>query len=62
MAFLQAHPKVEKVYYPGLLSEADGVQYEIYKRQCLSPGAMISFDIKEGEAEAFAFLNQKPAG
>ncbi|MBP6396599.1 MAG: cystathionine gamma-synthase family protein [Saprospiraceae bacterium] len=57
-AFLQAHPKVEKVYYPGLLSEKDGAQYEIYKRQCLSPGAMISFDIKGGEAEAFAFLNQ----
>lgn len=57
-AFLNNHPSVAKVYYPGLLSENDGEQYEIYKRQCLSPGAMISFDIKGGEAEAFAFLNQ----
>ena len=57
-AFLQDHPKVERVYYPGLLSEKDGVQYDIYKNQCLSPGAMISFDISGGEAEAFAFLNQ----
>lgn len=57
-AFLNNHPNVAKVYYPGLLSENDGEQYEIYKRQCLSPGAMISFDIKGGEAEAFAFLNQ----
>ncbi len=57
-AFLQDHPKVERVYYPGLLSEKDGAQYDIYKNQCLSPGAMISFDISGGEAEAFAFLNQ----
>ena len=52
------HPKVTKVYYPGLLSENDGKQYEIYKRQCLSPGAMISFDIEGGEKEAFDFLNK----
>ena len=49
------HPKVEKVYYPGLLKE--GSQYEIFKRQCTGPGAMISFDIKGGEKEAFRFLN-----
>lgn len=54
--FLNNHPKVEKVYYPGLLS-ADDEQYEIYKRQCSSPGAMVSFDIKGGEKEAFTFLN-----
>lgn len=57
-AFLNEHPKVTKVYYPGLLSEKDGNQYEIYQRQCLSPGAMISFDINGGEAEAFDFLNK----
>ena len=55
---LNEHPKVTKVYYPGLLSEKDGNQYEIYQRQCLSPGAMISFDINGGEAEAFDFLNK----
>ncbi|HNP98133.1 MAG TPA: cystathionine gamma-synthase family protein, partial [Bacteroidia bacterium] len=55
-AFLDKHPKVEKVYYLGLLKEEDP-QHEIYKRQCLSPGAMVSFDIKGGEAEAFKFLN-----
>lgn len=54
--FLNNHPKVEKVYYPGLLS-ADDEQYEIFKRQCSSPGAMVSFDIKGGEKEAFTFLN-----
>lgn len=54
--FLSKHPKVEKVYYLGLIKENDP-QHEIYKRQCLNPGAMVSFDIKGGEAEAFDFLN-----
>src|SRR5690606_19836125 len=57
-AFLQNHPKVESVYYLGLLDpEKDAEAYDIYTRQYLSPGAMLSFDIKGGEAEAFKFLN-----
>lgn len=55
--FLRDHPNVEKVYYLGHLTEADGKQYEIFKRQCLSGGAMVSFRIRGGEAEAFKFLN-----
>jgi len=54
--FLADHPKIEKVYYLGHLTENDP-QHEIYRRQCLSPGAMISFDIIGGEAKAFRFLN-----
>jgi methionine-gamma-lyase len=54
--FLKEHPKVEKVYYPGHLEPGDP-QYEIYQKQCLGPGAMISFDIKGGEAAAFRFLD-----
>ena len=54
--FLEKHPKVEKVYYLGLLQENDP-QYAIYRRQCLSPGAMISFSIKGSEREAFRFLD-----
>ncbi len=53
---LDQHPKVEKVYYLGLL-EPGTRAYELYEKQYLSPGAMISFDIKGGEAEAFQFLN-----
>ena len=49
-------PQVERVYYLGHLNDGDP-QYAIYKRQCLAPGAMISFDIRGGEAEAFCFLN-----
>ena len=54
--FLQNHSMVEKVHYLGLLEEGTRA-YNIYKRQCSSPGAMVSFDIKGGEKEAFKFLN-----
>ncbi|RUA34253.1 MAG: cystathionine gamma-synthase family protein [Bacteroidetes bacterium] len=55
--FLNTHPKVEKVYYLGNLKPEDGRQYEIFKKQCTSNGAMLAFDIKGGEKEAFKFLN-----
>jgi methionine-gamma-lyase len=32
-------------------------QYAIYKKQCLAPGAMISFEIKGNEAAAFKVLD-----
>ena len=54
--FLADHPKVERVYYLGHLTESSD-QYDLYRRQCLAPGAMISFDIVGGESEAFRFLN-----
>ena len=54
--WLNKHPKVEKVYYLGLLKKGDK-QYAIFKNQCLSPGAMISFDVKGGEKKAFKVLN-----
>jgi methionine-gamma-lyase len=54
--FLAKHPKVEKVYYLGHLKEGTS-QYTIFKKQLSSAGAMLSFDIKGGEAEAFKFLN-----
>ena len=43
--FLQNHPSVEKVYYPGF-SEHQG--YEVHKKQASGSGAMISFVLKEG--------------
>ncbi len=54
--FLAGHYKVAQVYYLGLL-EPGHPQYDIYKRQYSSPGAMLSFEVKGGEAEAFRFLN-----
>lgn len=56
--FLQAHPKVEKVYYLGFIPTAGTERdKEIYAKQYASAGAMIAFDIKGGEAQAFQFLD-----
>lgn len=54
--FLASHPKVERVYYLGHLKEGDP-QYAVYRRQCTAPGAMVSFEVRGGEAEAFRVLN-----
>ena len=54
--YLSTHPKIDKVYYLGLLEE-DAPSYTLYKKQYESPGAMISIDIKGGEKAAFQFLN-----
>ena len=54
--WLQSHPKVQKVHYLGLIAE-NHPSYAVFKRQCSSPGAMVSFDLRGGEAEAFRFLN-----
>ncbi len=54
---LANHPKVARVHYLGLLTPADGEAYDIYQRQCSSPGAMVSFELVGGEPEAFSFLN-----
>jgi len=54
--FLGDHPRVEKLYYLGHLAEKDP-QYQLYRKQCAGPGAMIAFDIVGGEEEAFRFLN-----
>ncbi len=57
-SFLNTHPKIAKVYYLGLIDpESDPDSFDIYTRQYLSPGAMLSFDIKGGESEAFRFMN-----
>jgi methionine-gamma-lyase len=56
-AFLNEHPKVTAVYYPGLLKAGDP-QYDIYKRQCLGPGSLVSFDVKGGEKGAFRALDR----
>lgn len=46
--FLNAHPKVGKVFYPGL---KDHPQYELAKRQMKHFGGMLSFDLKGGSVE-----------
>ena len=57
-AFLNQHPKVERVYYIGNTAQnGSSEEKAIIERQCNSYGAMIAFDIKGGEAEAFQFLD-----
>ncbi|HLZ14351.1 MAG TPA: PLP-dependent aspartate aminotransferase family protein [Candidatus Acidoferrum sp.] len=51
---LDAHPKVRKVYFPGLPTHP---QHEIARKQQRGPGAMLSFDVGSAEA-AKRFLNQ----
>lgn len=47
-AWLQAHPKVERVYYPGLKSHA---QHALaMAQQSGKGGAVLSFDVKAGDA------------
>ncbi len=41
-AFLEEHPKVEKLYYPGSLSHK---QHELAKRQQRGFGGMVAFDV-----------------
>ncbi len=55
-AFLTKHPKIEKVLYVGLLT-SDDPEYAIYQKQHSGPGSLISFYLRGGEAEAFAFLD-----
>jgi methionine-gamma-lyase len=47
---------VKELFYLGNLDN-NSKTYEIYKKQYNSPGAMISFEVKGGEKEAFTFLN-----
>lgn len=56
--FLLNHDKVERIYYLGNIPKEDTRNTAIFERQHSSAGAMLSFDIKGGEKEAFAFLNK----
>ena len=52
--YLEKHPKVEKVMYPGLASHP---QHEIAKVQMSAFGGMLSFCVKGGEVEAKRVIN-----
>ncbi|OGM05092.1 cystathionine gamma-synthase [Candidatus Woesebacteria bacterium GWB1_37_5] len=53
--FLEIHPKVAKIYYPGLPSHP---QHELAKRQMSGFGGIISFEIKGGLKSARSFLTK----
>lgn len=52
--WLEAHPKVERVVYPGLASHP---QHELAKRQADGFGGMITFFLKGGLEESQRFLS-----
>lgn len=52
--FLNKHPKIEKVYYPGLETHPG---HEIAKKQMKDFGAMISFELKGGFEAGKTLLN-----
>ncbi len=51
---LESHPKVEKVWYPGLASHPD---HAIAKRQMKGFGSLISFLVKGGDRETRKFID-----
>jgi len=51
--FLEKHPKVEKVHYPGLPSHP---QHDIAKKQQTGYGGMITFWLKGGISQSRVFL------
>ncbi|MCL2346203.1 MAG: O-succinylhomoserine sulfhydrylase [Desulfobulbus sp.] len=53
-AWLEAHPRVARVFYPGLASHP---QHELACRQQRSGGAIVSFEVKGGRAEAWTVVD-----
>jgi len=52
--FLEAHPKVTRVVYPGLESHP---QYELAKRQMKQGGSVVAFDVAGDKDGCFRFLD-----
>ncbi len=53
--FLDAHPRVERVYYPGLPTHP---QHALAQSQQRGFGAMLSFDLAGGEAAVFRLVER----
>ncbi len=56
-AYLRDHKKIKKVHYLGFLGDKDP-RKAVFDRQCTEPGSTFSFEVKGGEAEAFALLDR----
>ena len=56
VAFLDSHPKIQKVYYPGLASHP---QHDLAKKQMSDFGGMVSFTFASGDKkDAISFLEK----
>ncbi len=52
--WLESHPAVERVFYPGLPSHP---QHELAKRQQRAAGSVLSFQVKGGRAAAWKLID-----
>jgi O-succinylhomoserine sulfhydrylase len=52
--WLEAHPKIARVHYPGLASHP---QHALAKRQQRAAGAVLSFEVKGGKAAAWRVID-----
>jgi O-succinylhomoserine sulfhydrylase len=52
--WLEAHPKVARVFYPGLESHP---QFELARRQQKSGGAIVAFEVKGARSEAWKVID-----
>jgi O-succinylhomoserine sulfhydrylase len=52
--WLEAHPRVARVHYPGLASHP---QHQLALKQQKSGGAIVSFEVKGGQAEAWKVVD-----
>jgi cystathionine gamma-lyase len=53
--YLEKHPKVERVHYPGLPSHRD---HQLAKKQMRGFGSMLAFDVKGGLPAARKFCDR----
>ena len=53
--FLEGHPKVKRVYYPGLRSHP---HYKIAKRQMRGFGGVVTFEVEDNVAYALKFMSR----
>jgi O-succinylhomoserine sulfhydrylase len=53
-SWLEAHPKVSRVFYTGLKSHP---QHELAMQQQSAGGALLSFEVKGGRAAAWRVIN-----
>ncbi len=52
--WLEAHPRIERVFYPGLLSHP---QHELAMRQQKTGGGIVSFEVRGGREAAWRVIN-----
>jgi O-succinylhomoserine sulfhydrylase len=52
--WLEAHPSIEKVYYPGLPSHP---QHELAQRQQKTGGGIVAFEVKGGKDAAWSVID-----